>query len=378
LRISRRVVVLASCTLGLALGFSNIAFLGFGLFVIPLSMAYGWSRSQISFGFTIMTATVIVVTPLIGGLIDRYGVRRILLPSVILFSVAFASLGLLGGRLWQFYATYALLAVFGAGTLGGSYSRVLIGWFDARRGLALGIALAGIGIGGMIIPPFVHALLARGGLVAAYAGVGAIVMFVSFPTAALFIEERVRGTQPSAEPDVLIRDRHFYNFVPLLVDRGIASSQATWVMSTLAAALVIGRVVAGYLLDRIYPPLVVSAFLAGPVLGLTLLAGGATGSAAFGCAILLGLGMGAEFDFMSYLVSRYLAPTHFARNYGSIYSAFSLGASIGPIILALSLQRTGSYSPALWLLAALVVVTIVLCMSLGGPRWPAATGAAAP
>jgi MFS family permease len=343
-----------------------------------------------------MTATVIVVTPLIGGLIDRFGVRRILLPSVILFSVIFASLSLLGGRLWQFYATYVLLAVFGAGTLGGSYSRVLIGWFDARRGLALGIALAGIGIGGMIIPPVVDALLARGGLVAAYAGVGAIVMFVSFPAAALFIEERLPGTQPNAQRDVLLWDRHFYkmaagffllgiytagiltHFVPLLVDRGIASSEAAWVMSTLAAAIVIGRVVAGYLLDRFYPPLVVSAFLVGPVLGLTLLAGGATGNIAFGCAILLGLGMGAEFDFMSYLVSRYLAPSHFARNYGSIYSAFSLGAGIGPIFLALSLQRTGSYSPALWLLAGLVVVTIVICMSLGGPRWPAEIGATLP
>jgi MFS family permease len=311
---------------------------------------------------------------------------------VILFAATFASLGLLGGRLWQFYTTYALLAAFGAGTLGGSYSRVLIGWFDRRRGLALGIALAGIGIGGMLIPPIVHVLLMRGGLLRAYVGVAAMVMLISFPTAALFIKERPGGAKSRAQRDVLLKDRHFYkmaatffllgiytagvltHFVPMLVDSGIESYKAAWAMSTLAAALVVGRVFAGYLLDRIHPPFVVSGFLAGPVLGLVLLASGATASSAFSCAVLLGLGMGAEFDFMSYLVSRYLAPNHFARNYGWIYAAFSLGASIGPIFLALSIQRTGSYSPALWSLAGLVVVTIAICLRLGGPRWPAESG----
>ncbi len=105
-----------------------------------------------------MTCVMIVSSPFIGALIDRFGVRRVLLPSIILFGLCLISFSLLTANIWHLYVMYALLAVVGGPTTPVSYSRPIIAWFDNRRGLALSIMLAGIGLGTAIAPPLVQVL----------------------------------------------------------------------------------------------------------------------------------------------------------------------------------------------------------------------------
>ena len=69
--------VLAAATIGLAFGYSNIAWQGFGLYVIPLREAYGWTISEVSLAFTILALVVVVASPLAGLALDRFGVRRV-------------------------------------------------------------------------------------------------------------------------------------------------------------------------------------------------------------------------------------------------------------------------------------------------------------
>ncbi|MBX3695120.1 MAG: MFS transporter [Steroidobacteraceae bacterium] len=386
----RRYRALAAASFGLALGYSNIAILCFGLFVVPLSAAYGWSRSEISLAMGILLWLVVITGPSAGALIDRFGARRILIPSIILFALAFASLALVNGRLWLFYAIHVALAVVGAGTLPSSYTHVIVGWFDKRRGLALGITMAGVGIGGFFLPPYVQALLARGGLQTAYLGVAALVALVCLPVVVLFLKEppvpagrQTSETSPLRElfanPRFIKLASAFFllglytagmlgHLVPLLVDRGVDPVFAAWTMSMLAATLTLGRVFAGYLLDRFSPMIVVSVFLAAPVAGLVLLAGGASGDVAIPSAILLGFGIGAEFDFMCYLVSRYLPAQTYARNYGITYAAYAVGAGLGPILLSFSLEKLGAYAPALWLLCGTTLAAILILLTLGNYR----------
>jgi MFS family permease len=385
-----RYRVLAAASVGLALGYSNIAILSFGLFLVPLSDAFGWARSEISLAMGLLLWLVVITGPAAGVLLDRLGVRRVLIPSIVLFALAFGSLAMVEGRLWLFYLIHVLLAIFGAATLPSSYTRVIVGWFDKRRGLALGIAMAGVGLGGFFIPPIVQNLLEAGGLRAAYLGVGAVVLAIALPAVVLFLKEApVAGAQQKGAVDPLrnlLVDTRFIklavsffllglytagmlgHLVALLVDRGVDRSFAAWTMSVLAGALTLGRVLAGYLLDKFPPQAVVALFLTAPAVGLAMLASGAGGDLALLCALLLGLGMGAEFDFMCYLVSRYLPAASYARNYSMTYAAYAVGAGIGPMLLSWSLEGLGSYVPALWLLCGATVAAIAIFMTLGDYR----------
>ena len=386
------LLVLAAATVGLALGYSNIAWQGFGLFVIPLTEAYGWTIGQISLAFTILALVVVVVSPVAGLALDRFGVRRVVIPSIVLFAMAFASLGFVDGRLWQFYLTYALIAVMGCGTLPASYARAVVGWFDRRRGLALGVMLAGISVGGILIPPFVQSMLDSTDLRTTYFAVACVIVVIALPVAVLFLHEqpdhRPTGTLDKIPYRVLWRDKRFlklaggffalgvYNagvathLVSIMVSRGVDPYSAALSMSLLAAGIGIGRIGAGWMLDRFHAPYVIFAFTIAPVVGLVLLSTGVTGNVALSCAVLLGIGLGAEIDFMSYLVSRYFRTRNYGQVSSTIYSTHLAGAAFGAPMVAYSIQKFGTYNPALIVLAVLVAISIPLFMTLGPyPKW---------
>ena len=95
---------------GVMVSFAAIIPYTFGLFLKPLSLSFGWSRESISVGFSIAALTVAACSPALGHLLDHYGPRRIILPCIILFSAAFASLALLTDHIAHFYAVFLLLS----------------------------------------------------------------------------------------------------------------------------------------------------------------------------------------------------------------------------------------------------------------------------
>ena len=129
---------------GMALSYAMFTVFAFGTFVKPLENEFGWQRGELSFALTMTNIAVVIASPLLGFIIDRIGVRRVLIPSIILMGLAVSSMSLLSGNIWHFYAMYLLIPILGAGTLPQSYSRTIIAWFIRRRGLALGIALIGL------------------------------------------------------------------------------------------------------------------------------------------------------------------------------------------------------------------------------------------
>src|SRR5262252_8618057 len=108
-----RVVLAAS--LGVMGGFGSLFVYTFALFVKPLGAEFGWSREQISSGFGVAAVTLGIVSPLLGRWLDRCGPRRVILPSVIVFSGAIASLALLQPELWRFYLTCFVRCAVGKG-----------------------------------------------------------------------------------------------------------------------------------------------------------------------------------------------------------------------------------------------------------------------
>jgi len=255
------------------------------------------------------------------------------------------------------------------------YAKAISAWFDDRRGLALGVAMSGVGLGAIIMPQIARALIDWTGWRGAYLGLGAITFAVAFPAVALAIREpgarAERGDAPARlgrRAGVTARDAartsQFWllacvfllagaaingantHIIPLLTDRGLTPAAATGMFGVMGLSTLVGRPFIGLLLDRIFAPYVAAAFFLAPLLGLPLLSAGSGPTPAIGAA-LLGLALGAEMDLIAFLTTRYLGQRAFGEIYGYLFMAFVLGSSIGQFIADVSFDRLGSYSPAL-------------------------------
>ena len=390
---NNRWLVLGGATIGLIFGLSTFLGISFSIFLKPLSEEFGWSRAEISLSLTITTIIIIVLGPVIGKLMDKYSVRRILLPSILFFGLSVASLNWLSSTIFHLYLVFGLIAVVGAATLPVSYTKVILGWFDKKRGIALGIALTGVGIGAVFLPPTLQWTVSNYGWRHAYLLLAALVILVSFPLIyKLLIEvpptnsnhshyknDGVSGysvRQALANPTFWLLVIMFLllglatvgtsvHLMSLFTDRNVSPENAALTMSLLGVALIIGRIGGGFLIDRFFAPLVAAFFFTGATLGFILLASGATGVQMSIAVILLGLGFGAEFDLLSYFVSRYLGLKSYAQIYSYIYGAFSLGAGFGPLLLGWSFDQNGNYTQGLYLFSAFAATATILLYFLG-------------
>jgi MFS family permease len=386
---------------GLMVCQSPAVFLSFGVFMKPLAGAFGWERGPMSLALSLCAVALALVSPLAGSLVDRFGARRVLLPSMIGFGVLIASLYFLSGSLLQFYVLYILLGVVGAGANNVAFMRVITAWFGRLRGRALGIASSGVSMGAAVLSFVAQQCISRYGWRAGYLGVAAIILFVAVPIVALIIRDRPAdlGLEPEAGagqmteanqvPLSAILNRPLawvlvllgflvavsmhggqIHMVPLMTDRGMSPALAAGGMAFLTAvSSVIGRMSVGSLFDYFFAPRVaIFAFLAAGC-GLVLMM---LSNATWPCyvfAITMGFGSGAESDVLGYLTSRYFGLKAFGRVYGMVFAGFMFGTAIAPYFFGAIFDRTGNYQTALGISAALIVVLCVVLALL--PRFPA-------
>ena len=347
-----------------------------------------------SFALTITNITIVFGAPTLGYLVDRIGVRKLLLPSILLMGFAVASMSLLQGDIWHFYGVFFAITLLGLGTLPLSYSRLVIAWFEKRRGLALGIALAGFGVGGALVPELTKTMIDVYGWRSAYLLFASAVLLVSLPLAFFFLKEPSSPTV-TANKDLapatglsardaassrtywLVLTSFFLvgigitsvlsHLVPMLMDRGMSFTAAARCMSTLAVALIFGRIIAGYLMDHFFAPYVTAGFIVfGLAAGISLLALGAIGPWAFLAAALVGLATGSEISEIAYIIGRYFGQHSFGQIYGIMFAGFQLGSAISAPMMGYYFDSIGDYRGVLWLVVGLVVLAAVLIALVPG------------
>lgn len=400
-------VVLAAAV-GLATGIASVNLWTFGIFLKHLTAEFAWSRTQVAIVLLIGTVVTVLVSPWLGRIVDRFGARRVALPSIVLLALTLASLYWLTPSLLHLYLVFGLMPVLGGGTSSVLFSKVVTYWFDRRRGLALGLALTGVGIGAFVLPLYAQLLIDHLGWRGAYIGLGALMLCVTFPVVALLLRDSPQSmgllpdgavqarhgltggsaSAPGYASELARRQSRFWimaaafclvgfgltgpllHLVPMLTDRGVSADLAAVAQSVVGLSLIFGRVLAGTLMDRFFAPHVAIAFLIGPVVAIYVLASGATGWPAFVSAALIGLAAGAEVDVIAYLVSRYFGMRAFGENYGWQYAAFTAGAGLSPAVTAAGFDQTGSYAGVLVVLGSILLVAIGLLSRLGAyPSW---------
>ncbi len=262
--------------------------------------------------------------------------------------------------------------------------------------------MSGIGLGAALIPQYTQFLIGNFGWRIAYLGLGLLTLVVAFPAVFLFIREPTKAKStaggehaqsPASKdrpPDLEVREvlggRRFWliacalllvstvtqglvvHTVPLLTDKGYSPEAAATLMIAVGLSTMAGRLLSGYLVDRIFAPFVAASFFLLPCLGIYLL--DSTISPVAGI-ISLGLASGTEIDMIGFLASRYFGMKRFGQLYGYLFASFVVGSAIGPYMMGLAFERLHSYEPALWTFGAFMLLASAAILFLGPYRYPA-------
>lgn len=394
--------VAAASSVGVFVGFASLLVYTFGIFLRPIADEFGWSREAVSTAFGIAAMTVAVCSPGLGYLLDRLHPRQVIVPCVAVFGLGFASLSLLTPNLWHLYAVFFAIGVVGNGTAQMAYARAVSGWFEARRGTALAVVMAGGAVGAMVLPPVAEALIRSVGWRTACLSLGLMTVVVGVPGAALFIRERPGDGSAKARgagrlgavsaAGASVRDglssRVFWILVvvlffssiaqnaalthlpSLLADRGVSTSGAALALSALGAASLVGRLATGWMLDRFFAGRVAFMNLAVAAAGAYWLAGSL--GAGVMAAVLIGFGMGGEADVTPYALSRYFGLRSFSVLYGFTWTFYAVAGALGPVLMGRAFDLTGSYQTFLVQVAAgtLAVATLMLLLPRYAPGRP--------
>jgi MFS family permease len=391
-------LLIAASTLGVAVCVIPVSILSLGVFIKPLGAEFGWGRGDVTLALTILSLAMAVALPLSGRIIDSFGVKRPVVVSLVLYGggVAFTPTAI---DLWGLHGLYAMAAwvgITGSPSSSVAYVKILSGWFDRSRGLALGFAMSGVALGGALGPFIAASIIAASGWRAGFHGLALLPIVIGLPVALYIREapaadlarrEKSTATLPGMTQREAGRSRIFWvllllflvaataihgvqiHLAPLLSDRGLDPRYAALGVTFMFSISVVVRLIAGYLFDRMFAPWVGAVCFFGACVGTAMLVPAAASPMVYLIGVaLLGIGAGAESDLLGMLVSRYFGLRSFGTIYGSIFSAFMVGSALGPFLLGVGFDTTGNYATALaWCSGGLALTTLML---IALPRFP--------
>jgi MFS family permease len=392
--------------IGLFLGAPLMVF-SFSVFFKSLVQDFHASRAAVSFAFSLFNFVGALWLPGTGVLIDRFGAKRVILVSTLVFGLVLCSALWVGSGLWQLYLLFAVLGVaMASGPAPVPYGVVVSHWFDRHRGLALGLSMMGIGIGSIVVPILAQRLITMFGWRMAFAIFGGAVLLLPLPVIAALLQNdpRQRGLRPDGDESnqaspLSRKDKEglswheiwhsptfwimicifslagagvhgaILHMSAIFTDRGVTAERAALATSLVGAGALLGRLASGYLLDRLFAPRVAILFYGATAVGMAILSVGSIGNVALASSFLVGLGMGAEVETMGYMISRYFGLRAFGTAYGHAFGSYMLAGAAGVFLMGAGYDRFHSYTVPLAGFCGAMLLTLILLTRLGPYRY---------
>lgn len=354
------------------------------LFGPKLIEEFGWAKADFAL-IGVLPLVLIVLLPLAGRLADRYGVRRTAAVGVVALPISYLALSMMNGQFAVFITIAFLQMVVACVTSTAIYSRLIAERFDRARGLAFAIVMSGAPIASAVALPLLGEYIDDHGWRTGYqllAGIcavgGGLALLLAGRTGArsAAAAEEIRSRVPvrevlrvvSRNPTFwLITGAMFLCNLPqalgttqlklVLLDSGVQSATANWMLSGYAIGVIVGRYASGVALDYLPARFVAFVGLGLPAIGLLTVASpvDATWPLALGVA-MIGVSQGAEGDVAAYLVSREFDVAEFGFVFSLVNAALSGASALGAVLLSFSLRGNDSYNPFLLFAAATTVV----------------------
>ena len=365
----------------------GIAFYGLPFFYDFWLEDFGWSRATVTSGNAVGKVILALFAFLTGWIVDRFGPRRVMLVGILLGGIALIGLSRMTS-LWLFYLFYFInaLAYMSGGPLP---NQVLISrWFDSSRGKAMGIAYIGIGVGGMLVPLIANWLNQSFGWQNALMILGFGMIAIAFPMI-WFIKDNPasRKIQSGLEKEkipfhTIFKKRNVYllMFGSMLsiaavsgisqnlklffsFDLGYTQTQSAGILSLVLASSIIGRLLMGWLADKLPKKYVMILIFTLVSCSIPLLYAASTPGVIYLFAIVFGIALGGDYMIIPLMAAELFGVRILGRIMGIVISADVLGEALAPVLVGWLRDQSGSYTTgfsALIILAVLGVVAISL------------------
>ena len=385
----------------------------FSLLMPPLINEFGWDRGLVAGAFSFGFLVSAVLSPIIGRVMDARGPRIVIMTGVLLMTAGLFLTRYIE-RPWHLYATLGVLVGGGANLMTyTAHSQFLPNWFVQRRGLAISIAFSGVGVGAIVLLPWLQSIILTDGWRASCWAIGLLVLLAVAPLN-LLVRKRPEdiGLLPDGDarlpsaadkrraPNVVdpawvaiewtlaraVRTTRFWWIVlgyfcglvawyavqvhqtKYLTEIGFAPLIAAWALGAVSVVGIPGQIILGGLSDRIGREWVWTAGCAGfAVCYAALIALEHAPS-----NVLLYLMVLAQ-GFLGYALTSVMGPTvaeifegpHYGSIFGTITVALIGGGAAGPWVAGVIHDATGSYRLAF-------VLTIACCIASALAIWMAA------
>lgn len=362
---------------------------GLSLYGLPLYYDFmvrelGWSRLMVTSGNAI---SKLVVGPLFGfaagWIVDRFGPRRLMMAGIVMAGGALVGLGAVSAA-WTFYFFYFFNAL-GYVCGGPLPSQVLLSrWFDRTRGQAMGIAYLGIGLGGALVPLLAKWMTDQFGWRGSLQALGVLIVAIAFPFA-YFVREAPRLRPPDGSPgaqdvplQTILRAPAFYLLaigsmcsiaavggtnqhlkLYLSLDRAYSQGDAAAVISTVLAISIGGRLLMGWLADRMARKHVMLLIYLLVASAIPLLLLDPSSSTMYVFAAIFGLGLGGEYLIIPLMAGELFGVAALGRVMGIVLTADGVAEATAPMFVGYLRDRTGSYDAGFIVLIAAALVGAV-------------------
>lgn len=380
--------VLAGSVVAMALA-SGVSFWSFGLYIDPLEKEFGWSRAEVSLGFSVSLLVSGLTGPLIGRWVDARGPRSAIVVGAVLTAATYLLLATTDA-LWQWFAYLTVNAVCRQLMFFIPFQALISHWFDRRRGMALGILGTGFSLGGFVVVPVMRLVIDEMGWDGSFVLSGAVIVAFFVPLGLLLLRNNPAevgaapdGTASAADEPVRPRVRtgmtlaealrtpffwvlavamalFFYGSfgwlvhqVPFYESVGLSRGVAAALVSAAAGSGIVSRLAFGMVADRI-PRIEMAAMvlLASLMAGVTALMfdSGTAGIAVFLAFWIVGSGGGPLLEPL--LLPRAFGLAHFGAILGAFAVIETIGIITSPAVAGAIFDSTGSYDLVLTMFLA--------------------------
>jgi len=386
----------------------------FAVFYAALLDEFGWSRGGAAGVQSVAYIIYLILAPLTGGLIDRFGPRRVILPGLLICCGGLSLCAYIGSLL-QFYLFFGVIVAVGITAISiTAYSPILAQWFEKKRGLAVGFAVSGMGLGTFLLVPLTQYFISLWGWRTSFVALGAVIFIVLFPLTLIFIRHKpgdlglspdglvagqapkkrtVRVVDPAwAATDWTVKrifktGRYwallifaFLSITPVylmvthsvrfFVDKGVERMAAAFFLATVGIVSLVFRIFWGWLSDRIgREPTFTMGALFISLAALCLLLINATGQVrlAYLFSLLLGMGWGVTAPMFISAAADLFQGKRFGLIYGILEAVIGAGCAFGAWFGGFIFDRTQSYQVA-FLVCAVLAFASAIVVWFAAPR----------
>ncbi len=365
-----------------------------GIFFTPLLKQFGWSRAQLASVTGALQATLGISAPVFGWILDRVEARWLMAGGVALVGLGFIG----ASRIHSFTALFLCYVAVGLG-LGASSllpaSLVVANWFRERRGLAMGVTMAGASVGGSLMTLAAHWAIGHGGWRLGYLFLAAPMFLIAIPVLLLNVQShppnRAAASAPGARLELpgmevgpALGTRSFWmifiiqfcfayfavaivvHLPPYLIGLGYRPGIAALSLSLVLACASVGKLVMGTIADRVSGRIAVALNFAITAAGFVMFLGARSPAFLIASIPILGVVIGAPIALVPFLTAECLGLRRFGSIVGLTNLAYTLGAATGPVLSGRIYDLTHSYAGALALFAMFALIGAVAALACSG------------